>query len=110
MSPRDYIAELCEQYGVSADFGSRMLPLAERAEKVRPEMRSRLRAFIERSFAAQKKREDEEPELELTPKEARVLRTVAGVLHDWNPPAWLNIWADRLAKKSPEPPSGDGSA
>ena len=107
MNPDEYIAELCTQYGVSTDFGTRMLPLARRAERVRPEMRLRLRAFIERSFAAQKKREDEEPSLKLRPGDGRVLGTVANVLHDWNPPAWLNIWADRLRKGSAKPPRGE---
>ncbi|MEM7309888.1 MAG: hypothetical protein AAF682_24645 [Planctomycetota bacterium] len=112
MNPRDYIRDLCRRYGVSAAFGDRMLPLAERAENVRPEMRERLLAFLERSFVAQVEVEAQQSG-EAPPKatgsappstdELHALGTVANVLHGWDPPRWLDKWAERLQEAPEEP-------
>ena len=107
MNPEQYIQDLCQRYGVSATFGRRMLPLAQRSERVRPEMRRRLRAFLERSFVAQAKLEAEEAKNKrrgsgaLKPGEERALGTVAGILHDWDPPRWLQRWARRVQDDAP---------
>ena len=73
-----------------------MLPLAERSRKVPPDLRERLLAFIERSFAAEAQRIATETPVRRDPGEERVLGTVASVLHDWNPPRWLELWAGRI--------------
>jgi hypothetical protein len=101
MSPQERIQDLCQRYGVSASFGTRMLPIAERALEVRPELRRRMLAFLERSFIAQAEVEAAEA-VELarqappTPEEARILNLVAGVLDPWEPPRWLDRWAQRI--------------
>ena len=61
MSPQEFVQSLCSRYGVPRAFGERMLPLVERSKKVRPEMRERLLAFVERSFAAEATRRAGEP-------------------------------------------------
>jgi len=104
MSPRERIKDLCQRYRVSNAFGERMLPLAERAQEVLPDLRERLHAFIERSFIAQAEIEQREAEADrspwtpATPAEERLVRTVAGVLHDWTPPRWLDRWAKRTQR------------
>jgi hypothetical protein len=100
MSPQERIKDLCQRYDVSRSFGARMLPLALRAEEVRPELRRRLLAFLERSFVAQAEIETAEARAAarrraLSPEEARALGAVAGVLHEWDPPRWLDRWARR---------------
>lgn len=96
MSPQEFISDLCRRYGVSEEFGRRLLPLAERAEEVRPEMRKRLHDFLVRSFLAQAAIEVEEGRENAswnpTPEERRLLEQVAGVLHEWTPPGWLDRW------------------
>ena len=106
MSPQEFITDLCQRYGVSAAFGRRMQPLAERAERVRPEMRRRLHAFLERSFVAQAtmeaKKDHVEPAWNPSPDEVRVLESVGGILHEWDPPGWLGRWAEQLDEQEPE--------
>lgn len=104
MSPPEFVQSLCRRYGVPTAFGERMLPLVERSKKVRPEMRERLLAFVERSFAAEATRRSGE-ESPPDPREAQVLRTVAGALHGWSPPPWLDLWA-----RKPRPDAGPGAS
>jgi hypothetical protein len=111
MTPRERIRDLCQRYGVSSAFGERMLPLAERAEDVRPDLRARMHAFIERSFLAQAETEAREAAAEAAspwtpadPEEERLVRTVASVLHEWEPPRWLDTWARHIGRAGP--PSG----
>jgi len=106
MSPRERIRDLCQRYRVSSAFGERMLPLAERAEDVRPDLRDRLHAFLERSFVAQAELEAREAQGDrgsswtpASPAEDRLVRTVAGVLHGWQPPRWLDRWAQLAQRK-----------
>ena len=113
MSPRERIQDLCRRYDVSPSFGERMLPIAERACEVRPELRRRMHAFLERSFVAQAEVEAAEA-VELarqsppTPDEARILNVVAGVLDQWEPPRWLDRWAKRIdARSEGDPEPGD---
>ncbi len=110
MTPAEHIHDLCLRYRVSKAFGERMLPLAERATEVRPELRERLHAFLERSFSAQAEAERREAEQDTakpfhpaSPEEERLVRTVAGALHAWTPPRWLEVWAQRCQ-------AGPGSA
>jgi hypothetical protein len=99
MTPRELINDFCQRYGVSAAFGERMLPLAERAEHVNTDLRGRLHDFLERSFVAQAEAEAREAEADAapwtpaSPEEDRAVRTVASVLHAWEPPRWLDRWA-----------------
>jgi hypothetical protein len=100
MSPTERIRDLCQRYNVSQAFGDRMLSFAERAQVVEPELRDRLHAFLERSFVAQAQVEQEEAKADravkwtaASPAEERLVCTVAGVLHGWQPPRWLDRWA-----------------
>ena len=104
LSPEERIQDLCRRHRVSASFGTRMLPFARRAEEVRPELRTSMQAFLERSFAAQAELEAAEASEYArkpppSPEEARALQVVANVLDQWEPPRWLERWAERL-----EPP------
>ena len=101
MSPQEHIKDLCQRYDVSPNFGERMLPLAQRAQEVRPELRRRMIAFLERSFVAQAEVEAAEAveaarKAPPTPEEQRILATVAGVLDRWDPPRWLDQWAKKI--------------
>jgi hypothetical protein len=88
---RTIIADLCRRFGVSLEFGKRLRPLVERATRSDPQKRRLILEMIERSFAEEARRADEERTSEaLTPEESRVLSTVARVLHGWKPPAWLD--------------------
>ena len=103
MSPQERITDLCQRYGVSASFGQRMLPLALRAEEVRPELRRRMHAFLERSFLAQAEIETAEAAAKadaatVAPGDLRALQTVAGVLHRWDPPKWLDRWVEKVQR------------
>jgi hypothetical protein len=111
MSPQERIKDLCQRYDVSASFGDRMLPLALRAEQVRPELRRRMHAFLERSFVAQAEIEAAEAlagaaKRPPTTDERKALGAVAGVLHQWEPPRWLDRWAQRLDEERGEEQAG----
>ena len=108
MSPQEFVQSLCSRYGVPRVFGERMLPLVERSKKVRPEMRERLLAFVERSFAAEATRRAGEPSPP-DPREAQVLRTVAGALHGWTPPPWLDLWARKPRPDGSGPGGPEGT-
>ena len=114
MTPRELITDFCQRYSVSAAFGERMLPLAERAEHVNTDLRGRLHDFLERSFKAQAEAEAREAEADgakpwapASPEEDRAVRAVAGVLHAWEPPRWLDRWA-RIARPDAGPDAGRG--
>ena len=68
------------------------------------DLQGRLHDFLERSFKAQAEVEAREAEADgakpwapASPEEDRAVRTVAGVLHAWEPPRWLDRWA-RVAR------------
>jgi hypothetical protein len=103
MTPLDLLRELCRRYGVSEDFGLRLRPLIERALKSPPDARKRILEMVERSFLQEGSRPAREPPSRLTEADRRILRTVAGILHAWEPPDWLKQWGDA-------PPSGPGSS
>lgn len=72
------------------EFGRRILPLVERAGRVRPELRKRILEMVERSFAEEARRQkDNSPMKNLEPDDRKILSTVAAVLHGWKPPFWL---------------------
>ena len=84
---------MCTRFRVSLDFGRRLQPLVERAVRSEPEKQRLLLAMIERSFAEEARRVALE-KAGGEPDDWRVLSTVAGVLHGWNPPAWFDRWDD----------------
>jgi hypothetical protein len=97
-----HIEELCGTYGVSRAFGERLRPLLLRAMKSTAEKRARLLQLVERSFAEEAAR----PPTTMTPSdlpqdELAALRTVAGVLHSWNPPVWLKMWTRQMGEDDP---------
>ena len=99
MNPRRYIEDLCARYGVSPDFGQRLRPLVERAEQCDPEKRDRLLDLVARSFEQEARRAREKalpksPVQALSPTERKTLSTVASILHQWNPPGWLDTWGE----------------
>ena len=97
MSPSDIIDDLCQEYGVSTDFGQRLRPLVKRAVGAEPTAKKRIMDLVRRSFAEEASRtSDPEPiESFLNEGELLLLRTVSAILHDWNPPGWLGSWGDR---------------
>ncbi len=93
MDPNRTITELCRKYGVPREFGKRMLPLLERARNASSAKRRRLVELVERSFAEEARRLLELPSpRDFQPDEWGVIKTVAGVLHAWDPPIWLRLW------------------
>lgn len=95
MEPVQIIHELCRQYGVSEDFGRRLIPLLERARSGAPEMRQRILDLVRRSFVEEASRARDRRSLALPEPELKILRTVASILHGWNPPSWLEDWGDK---------------
>ena len=93
MDPNRTITELCRKYGVPREFGKRLLPLLERARAAPRAKRRRLTELVERSFAEEARRLLALPSpRDLQPEEWGVVKTVAGVLHAWDPPIWLRLW------------------
>ncbi len=87
--------QLCATYGVSASFGERLRPLLQRASTSPPEKRERLIGLVERSFAEEARRVAPSPKRianQLSDAERTVLRTVADILHAWDPPARFKNW------------------
>ena len=95
MEPSKKIAELCRKYGIPPEFGARLRPLLERANESPPEKRQRLLDLVERSFAeeARRLRRLLSPQ-DLAPEDFGLIKTVAGVLHAWEPPVWLRLWEE----------------
>jgi hypothetical protein len=100
MEPVQIIRDLCRQYGVSEEFGRRLIPLLERARSAAPEMRQRILDLVRRSFVEEARRARDRRELALPEPELRVLRTVASILHGWNPPTWLEHWGEKRPRPS----------
>lgn len=91
MNPEETLATYCRRYGVPEEFGRRLLPLLERAAQAAPDVRQRILELVEQSFEKEATRRA----AHRTPgadTEERVLRTVANVLHGWQPPAWVLRW------------------
>ena len=93
MDPQTIVERLCRSFGVSADFGERILPLVEKAMECPEPKRKRLLALVERSFEheAQRRAQQMSPS-QLPPEDLRLVNTVAGLLHGWSPPMWLKLW------------------
>ena len=108
MTPLDLLRELCRRYGVSEDFGLRLRPLIERALKSPPEARRRILEMVERSFHQEASRLPRPQPVQLTEADRRILRTVAGILHAWEPPDWLKQWGDPPPSAAGEGRSGPG--
>jgi len=99
MTPLDLIRELCARHGVAESFGLRLRPLIERALKSPPEARRRILDMVERSFAQEATREGRAGRT-LPEADRRILTTVAGILHAWDPPEWLKQWGQ--LRRDPE--------
>jgi hypothetical protein len=92
MSPRDQLDLYYLRYPrVAQQFGERFLPLIERALKARAEVGARILQLVESSFEKEQARRNSELALQRD-MELRVLQVVAGVLHGWDPPEWLEKW------------------
>jgi hypothetical protein len=88
------IADLCRRHRVSPTFGRRLRPLIERAQSALPDVRARIMELVDRSFAQEAVRARSEEAQTDFAQELGVLRTVAVVLHGWEPPQWLVDWGD----------------
>ncbi|MAB80161.1 MAG: hypothetical protein CMJ89_12485 [Planctomycetes bacterium] len=105
MDASKIINELCARYGVSEEFGRRIQPLVERADKVRPELKKRILEMVERSFIEEARRQKEcNPIKNLDPAERKLLSTVAAVLHGWKPPLWLSHTKEKGDTKTDDDP------
>lgn len=99
----ELLESLSRRHGVPRAFGKKLRPLLVRAEGLEPEARQRVLDLITRSFEEESRRVRAEAEAEsraarLSGNDRKVLRTVAGVLHGWRPPAWLVAWGERRAE------------
>jgi len=90
---RRFVAEMCTRFRVSLDFGRRLQPLVEKAARSSPDKRRLLLELVERSFAEEGRRAEQERS-GCSPEDWRVLVNVAGVLHGWHPPQWFERWED----------------
>ncbi len=107
MDPTQIILDLCARFRVSSDFGLRLRPLVERAQKSEPDAKARIMDLVHRSFEEEARREARRPSRVLPRQEMRILSTVAGILHSWAPPHWLEQWGDVTRSKAPpESPPG----
>ena len=91
MDVRRFVAEMCTRFRVSLDFGRRLQPLVEKAARSSPDKRRLLLELVERSFAEEGRRAEQERS-GCSPEDWRVLVNVAGVLHGWHPPLWFERW------------------
>jgi len=106
LDPKRFISQLCARFGVPADFGRRLQPLAERAAAAQPEKRRLLLEMIERSFAEEARRRALTRALARAcgePDDWRVLSTVASALHGWEPPTWFEGWGENSPAPREEP-------
>jgi hypothetical protein len=102
LEPGQIIADLCQRFGVSNEFGERLRPLVERAVRSEPDKRRRILDLIERSFDQEARRARLQTAQILSVEDKRVLTTVARVLHPWNPPRWLHYWEQHTRGARPE--------
>jgi len=87
-----FIAQLCNRFRVSLDFGRRLQPLVEMAARSAPRKKRLLLELVERSFAEEGRRVDLERGQDPS-DDRRALEMVARVLHGWNPPTWFD-WSE----------------
>lgn len=100
MDAKRLIGELCSRFRVSVDFGRRLQPLVEKALAASdPTKRKGLLDLVERSFAEESQRARRLRGVQ-DPDDWRALRTVAGMLHAWNPPGWFERW-EEPTRRSP---------
>jgi hypothetical protein len=97
VDPRRLIAQLCNRFRVSLDFGRRLQPLVELAAKAEPRKQRLLLEMVERSFAEEAGRLARERAAG-PGEDWSALVTVARVLHGWNPPSWFD-WSDELRRR-----------
>ena len=65
--------------------------LFQRAQVVAPDARERIMDLVERSFAEEARRASKERE-DREARDWRMLTSVASILHEWDPPTWLEAW------------------
>ncbi len=95
MDAEGTIEEFCRRFGIPHEFGDRLRPLIERALSSPAEKRQRLLDLVERSFAEEARRRSSAlSPRDLAPEEWSLLKTIALVLHAWNPPLWLRLWEE----------------
>lgn len=97
MDPSAHIEELCRRHGVSPAFGKKLLPLVRRSGEVAPDAGRRILDLVERSFVEEARRTREE-ERRRRESDLRALSAVAGILHDWCPPGWLQAFVEGTAE------------
>ncbi len=95
MIPHQILTRLSHRYGVSEDFATRFLPLIQRAERAAPDVRQRILQLIERTFQRQAEKAAREADKSIQ-EDLVVLRSVARMLHGWEPAAWLKTWSNDL--------------
>jgi len=93
LDPDRILDELCRRHGVSRTFGERLRPLLDRARESNADARQRILALVERSFAQEAERVRTEARSEARVVERKMLSSVAAILHDWEPPDWLDKWS-----------------
>lgn len=96
------IAQLCNRFRVSLDFGRRLQPLVEMAARSDPRKQRLLLELVERSFAEEGRRAERD-RLNDPEEDDRILCMVARVLHAWNPPRWFDWNEDRRPRELGEP-------
>ena len=85
MESKRLLKELCRRHGIAFESGIPLLPMIERALQSPREARIRLLKLVERTLRLSE--EDIYPsELAEAAHSADVLKAVARVLHDWDPP------------------------
>ncbi|MEX1025143.1 MAG: hypothetical protein WD226_08710 [Planctomycetota bacterium] len=94
MDADSLLDDLARRYGVPRAFGRKLRPLVARALTSSPDAKQRILDMIDRSFAQESLRMDEQPTdrervRELSETDREVLRTVAEILHQWKPPGGL---------------------
>ena len=77
-----------------------MLPLLERARVSAPKARHRLLLTIKESLEqeARRMRTNVSPH-DLPADDWKVVKTVANVLHAWEPPIWLKLWEESRRRR-----------
>ena len=85
MESKRLLNELCKKHGITFEDGMPLLPMVERALQSPREARIRLLKLVERTLRLSEKEIYPSQLIEVA-HSPDVLKAVARVLHDWNPP------------------------
>jgi len=91
LDARQFLDRLCHRHGVGRDFGRKLVPLVEKAMAAKEEKRRRILEMVERSVVEEARRAARD-RWGTGYEDWRALRTVASVLHGWEPPGWFDDW------------------